>query len=113
KRWPVGSRAQAAIAAAIEARRGVARVEDITAVRVRTSDAVYEHLVRSRPAPWAPISRETADHSLPYIVASAVLDGRVGTDSFAPSRVLDPERQAFLKKVEVTPDLDGQRQQGV
>src|SRR5262249_12224745 len=48
KRWPVGSRAQAAIAAALEARRAAACVEDIAAVRVHTTDAVYEHLVRSR-----------------------------------------------------------------
>jgi 2-methylcitrate dehydratase len=113
KRWPVGSRAQAAIAAALEVRRDIACVGDIAAIRVRTTHEVYEHLVRSRPAPWAPISRETADHSLPYIVASAVLDGRIGTDSFALSRVLDPKRQAFLNKVEITPDLEAQQQQGV
>jgi 2-methylcitrate dehydratase len=107
KRWPVGSRAQSAIQAALDARSKVGNVENIAAIRVSTTDAVFKHLVRSRPAPWAPISRETADHSLPYIVASAVLDGRIGTDSFSPQRVRDPAQQAFVKKVEVTPDLPG------
>jgi 2-methylcitrate dehydratase len=105
KRWPVGSRAQSAIQAALDARQQIDDVGTIVTVNVSTTDAVFEHLVRSRPAPWAPISRETADHSLPYIAASAVLDGRIGTDSFSPQRVLDPGRQAFLQKVVVAPDL--------
>ena len=105
KRWPVGSRAQNAIQATLDARREIADVETVVAIRISTTDAVFEHLVRTRPAPWAPISRETADHSLPYIVASAVLDGRIGTDSFSPQRVHDPARQAFIRTVEVTPDL--------
>jgi 2-methylcitrate dehydratase len=58
--------------------------------------------VRIRQDPWHPISRETADHSLPYIVAAAVLDGFVRTESFDPARVLDPARQRFLEKVKVT-----------
>ena len=107
KRWPVGSRAQSAIQAALDARSKVGNVDSIAAIRISTTGAVFEHLVDSRPAPWAPISRETADHSLPYIVASAVFDGRIGTDSFSPQRVRDPARQAFIRKVEVTPDLPG------
>jgi 2-methylcitrate dehydratase len=105
KRWPVGSRAQNAIQAALDARGKIGNVESIAAIRVSTTNAVFEHLVKSRPAPWAPISRETADHSLPYIVASAVLDGRIGIDSFSPQRVRDPVRQALVRKVEATPDL--------
>src|SRR6185503_13659411 len=43
--------------------------------------------------------------SLPYVVASAVLDGFVTTASFAPARVRDPARQSFLKdKVIAAPD---------
>ncbi len=60
---------------------------------------------KGRTAPYAPISRETADHSLPYIVAAAVLDGYVRTDSFTPSRVLDPARQKFVAdKVKAAPE---------
>jgi len=67
-------------------------------VRVFTEEGAYDHLVRIRKDPWDPISRETADHSLPYIVAAAVLDGYVRTDSFDPRRVLEPARQRFLKE---------------
>ena len=104
KRWPVGSLAQSAIQAALQARQKVSDPARIKQVRVFTEEGAYEHLVKIRTAPYAPISRETADHSLPYIVAAAVLDGFVRTDSFTPSRVLDPTRQRFLKeKVKVSP----------
>ena len=108
KRWPVGSLAQSAIQAALAARArlGVDANDPvrIRQVRVFCEEGAYEHLVKIRAAPWEPISRETADHSMPYIVAAAVLDGFIRTDSFAPSRVYDPARRRFLReKVTVAP----------
>jgi 2-methylcitrate dehydratase len=108
KRWPVGSLAQSAIQAALTARAELGADADdparIRQVRVFCEEGAYEHLVKIRAAPWEPISRETADHSMPYIVAAAVLDGFIRTESFAPSRVHDPARRRFLKeKVTVAP----------
>ena len=108
KRWPVGSLAQSAIQAALQARAEAGDVAQIKQVRVFTEEGAYDHLVRIRKDPWNPISRETADHSLPYIVAAAVLDGFIGTESFDPARVLDPVRQRFLKDkvtVSAAPEL--------
>ena len=108
KRWPVGSRGQSAIQAALAARARVPDARQIRAVRVLTDEAAYDHLVRIREDPWHPTSRETADHSLPYIVAATVLEGRLHTDSFDPDRVRDPGRARFLEErvtVEVAPDL--------
>jgi 2-methylcitrate dehydratase len=105
KRWPVGSLAQSAIQAALAARQKVSDPARIRQVRVFAEEGAYEHLVKIRTAPYAPISRETADHSLPYIVAAAVLDGYVRTDSFAPARVLEPARQRFVaEKVKAAPE---------
>jgi 2-methylcitrate dehydratase len=97
KRWPVGSLAQSAIQAALQARAKVGDVTRIRQVRVFAEEGAYDHLVRIRKDPWNPISRETADHSMPYIVAAAVLDGFVRTESFDPDRVLDSARARFLK----------------
>ena len=38
----------------------------------------------------APTTRETADHSLPYCVAVALLDGEVGLGQFTDERIADP-----------------------
>ena len=108
KRWPVGSLAQSAIQAALQARQKVGDISHIKQVRVFAEEGAYDHLVKIRKDPWHPISRETADHSLPYIVAAAVLDGYVRTDSFDPARVLDPARQKFLQNkvvVQSAPEL--------
>ncbi|MFM9969177.1 MAG: MmgE/PrpD family protein [Burkholderiales bacterium] len=96
KRWPVGSRGQSAIQAALEARGSIDNVEQIKFIKIFCDDAAYDHLVRSREDPWQPNSRETADHSLPYIVATAVLDGFVRVESFDLERVLDAKRRQFL-----------------
>ena len=53
---------------------------------------------------WAPTTRETADHSLPYVIAIALLDGAITTDSFAPGRLTDPAVQALMQKVKVSED---------
>src|ERR1700722_17941479 len=105
KRWPVGSLAQSAIQATLAARAQVKDLARIKQVRIFAEEGAYDHLVKIRQAPYAPISRETADHSLPYIVAAAVLDGVVTTESFAPSRVLEPKRQRFVAdKVKAAPE---------
>ena len=104
KLWPVGSMAQSAIRAALEARAQIADIGRIKQVRVFAEEGAYQHFVTMRQDPWHPISRETADHSMPYIVAAAVLDGHIGTESFDLDRVLDPVRQSFLQdKIVVTP----------
>ncbi|WP_218274565.1 MmgE/PrpD family protein [Paraburkholderia piptadeniae] len=104
KRWPVGSVAQSAIQASLAARAQIKDLSQIKQLRLFAEEGAYEHLVKIRENPFQPISRETADHSLPYIVTAAVLDGFIRTESFDPERVLQPSRQAFLRdKVTVEP----------
>jgi 2-methylcitrate dehydratase len=50
---------------------------------------------------WHPTSRETADHSIPYGVAAAILDGTVTPSSFDDAHLCDPRLQALMAKVEV------------
>jgi 2-methylcitrate dehydratase len=104
KLWPVGSVGQSAIRAALEARAKVADLGKIKQVRVYSEEGAYDHLVKIRQDAYHPISRETADHSMPYIVGAAVLDGFIQVESFDLERVLSPERQKFVaEKVIVTP----------
>jgi 2-methylcitrate dehydratase len=53
---------------------------------------------------WDPQTRETADHSLPYVLAVALMDGDVTLDSFAPARVRDPKLRPLMQKMTVTLD---------
>ena len=86
KRWPVGSVAQSAIQAALAGALADQGSVAIRQIRVFAEEGAYDHLVKIRQDPWNPISRETADHSLPYIVAAAVLDGYMRMESFKPRR---------------------------
>lgn len=48
-------------------------------------------------------TKEEADHSLPYLVAVALLDGVVEPGQFAPARIVAEDVQALLPRVEVRP----------
>lgn len=47
---------------------------------------------------------ETADHSLPYNVARALLDGDITVDSYRPEKIADPAAIALMDKVSVVED---------
>jgi 2-methylcitrate dehydratase len=51
-------------------------------------------------------TKEEADHSLPYLVAVALLDGQVLPEQYLPERIRRPDVQALLGKVSVRPDAD-------
>ena len=48
-------------------------------------------------------TKEQADHSLPYVIAVALLDGEVTPAQYAPKRILQDDVQALLRKVTVRP----------
>ena len=49
-------------------------------------------------------TKEQADHSLPYLLAVAMLDGDVMPAQFQPERIVKPDVQGLLKKVSVRPN---------
>src|SRR5207249_407699 len=48
-------------------------------------------------------TKEQADHSLPYMVAAAILDGQVMPEQYRPERIQRPDVQALLRKIAVRP----------
>jgi len=48
-------------------------------------------------------TKEEADHSLPYIVAVAILDGQVMPQQYYPSRIAKDDAQQLLRKIIVRP----------
>ena len=55
---------------------------------------------------WAPKTHETADHSMPYVIAIALLDGEVTGDSFKESRLADPLVASLMQKIKVNASAD-------
>ena len=49
-------------------------------------------------------TKEDADHSLPYMVAVAALDGEMTPAQYAPERIARDDAQRLLRRVEVVPD---------
>ena len=49
-------------------------------------------------------TKEDADHSLPYLLAVALLDGDVQPAQLEPSRIAKPDVQDLLQKVTIRPD---------
>ena len=51
-----------------------------------------------------PKTKETADHSLPYVIAAAVVDGNVLPESFSDEKLKDPRIREVLQKIKVVAD---------
>ena len=51
-------------------------------------------------------TKEQADHSLPYLVAVAILDGQVMPEQYQPDRIQQKDVQTLLRKVRVQPSQD-------
>lgn len=109
KYWPVEYHSMSAVEAALKIREktGPIKPEDVEEVDVKTFTVSYRIIVED-PEKWDPKTRETADHSLPYIVAVALLDGRVWLESFKPERFLAEDVRRVMKKmkIEVEPGYD-------
>jgi 2-methylcitrate dehydratase len=106
KRYPVEYHAQTAVEAALAIREDICKVEGVdalagvTEVEVGSYDVAIEIIGRD-PQKWRPHTRETADHSFPYCVAVALLDGKVTLRSFEAKRLNDPLLHELMQKVRV------------
>ncbi|MFZ1137939.1 MAG: MmgE/PrpD family protein [Candidatus Sulfotelmatobacter sp.] len=60
--------------------------------------------ILSDPSKYDPRTRETADHSLPYVIAAALVDRQVTPVQFTMEKIMDPTIRAQLRKVEVVAD---------
>jgi 2-methylcitrate dehydratase len=106
KHYPVEYHAQTAVEAALALREELLKTEgpgalmEIAAVTIDSYDVAIEIIGRD-PEKWRPQTRETADHSFPYCVAVALLDGTVTLRSFESRRLKDPALLDLMQKVRV------------
>ncbi len=76
--------------------------EQIEKVTIRSLARAADIL--SDPSKYDPHTKETADHSLPYVIAAALVDRQVTPAQFTMQKVMDPTIRAQLKKVVVVAD---------
>jgi 2-methylcitrate dehydratase len=111
KHYPVEYHAQTAVEAALELRsefmkaEGDRALQHMSEIEIGSYDVAIE-IIGREPEKWQPTTRETADHSFPYCVAVALLDGRVTLQSFGPKRLRDSALAEFMKKIRVVRDDD-------
>jgi 2-methylcitrate dehydratase len=75
----------------------------IAAIHIHTYAFAY-HEIGSGAEKWRPTTRETADHSLPYIVAAALVDGGFSDAIFVPARLADPRILALADRITIAED---------
>jgi len=100
KNWPAEYHSQSAIEAALSLRKQILDPAQVKSVTIESHDASVD-IIGSEAEKWRPATRETADHSLPYITAIALIDGEVTNKQFEPERFADPRVWKFLENVHV------------
>jgi len=103
KFFPAEIHSQTSIWAALEARKEIENPDDIVSVEIASHEAGYTILGRD-PEKWNPMTKETADHSLPYIVAMALLEGKIDNSTYSEKKYRHPKVLDFLKKITVVED---------
>jgi 2-methylcitrate dehydratase len=76
--------------------------EQVETVHIRSLARAADIL--ADPSKYDPQSKETADHSLPYVIAVALVDRQVTPLQFTQEKIMDATVRAQLKKVEVVAD---------
>jgi 2-methylcitrate dehydratase len=103
KAYPVVVYAQTTVMAGIALGKEVGDLDRVAAIEIGTTRRGYQQ-AGSDPEKWTPATKETADHSLPYIAARAMFDGAIDNDSYAPEKLHDPRILAFMRKITVKED---------
>lgn len=96
---PAEYNAQAPIDLILELRRELGDAP-IDRIEVETYWLAYSE-IGMEPQKWRPQTRETADHSLPYILAVALTDGDINHDSFEPARLRDPDLLDLMDRITI------------
>jgi 2-methylcitrate dehydratase len=116
KFWPVEYHAQSAVDAALQFPEGYRHDADrIKSIEIDTFDAAYQ-IIAKDPEKWDPKTRETADHSLQYIVVAALLHGDITRRTFEPERFRDSRTLDILKErvtVREDPELSAGYPEGI
>ncbi len=77
---------------------------DVEEVKVTAFAQAYDILFD--PTKYRPASRETADHSLPYCLAAAIVDKKITTQSFTDEKLKDPRIFEVIDRIKGEPSIE-------
>ncbi len=104
KRFPLGQYSQTVVQAALEVRQQLldsgADYGDIAQVSIQTLQKAVD-IMAGDPQKWHPTTRETADHSMPYTTAVALMHGTVTQQHFDDEYLHNPQLLDLVQRVKV------------
>jgi len=77
--------------------------EDIASITIHTYWFAW-HEIGCEPEKWHPTTRESADHSLPFIISAVLIDGAFSDAIFYEERIRDRKVHALADRVAVKED---------
>lgn len=100
KYWPAEYHSQSAIDAALQLRQEIGLLDAVASIDVETFDAAVD-IIGGEEEKWFPKSRETADHSLPYCIAVALVDGQVDLEQFDDKHLNNTTIRELIQKIKI------------
>jgi 2-methylcitrate dehydratase len=100
KAFPSGYFSQSAIEAVLNLRSQVPDLDDVKEIRLQTFPAGYE-VMGSGEANWQPETRESADHSLPFVMAVALMEGNLEIRHYDELYYKRSDVRALMQKIKV------------
>ena len=107
KFFPAEQSTQGPIGLVLSLRPEIPSVDEIESIVVSTYHLAWHDIGGGQgdvAEKWDPRTRESADHSLPYVIAAALVDGDLSLETFRPERIADPALRPLMGKVEVVAD---------
>ncbi len=100
KKFPLGQYSQTIVQAALEVREQLPDIRDIAEVNIETLQKAVG-IMADTPDKWHPTNRETADHSMPYTAAVALMYGSVDLRHFDDEYLYNPQLLDLVSRVKV------------
>ncbi len=113
KFWPAEYHSQSAIDAVLQLRPQV-EGKEIADIHIGSFEAAVS-IIGSEPEKLRPTSRETADHSMFYCCAAALVDGDVTLATFDEDRLTDPKLLDLIDRTKIVevPELNKDYPKGI
>ena len=102
KSFPTNGELHTAVWAALELRPRIPDLGAISAIHIETTE--FNCRVLADAEKFHPKTRETADHSLPFNVARALIDGDITIETYSDAKIAGARAAALMSMTKVSED---------